>query len=228
MSLISTTNKNNKPRKRDLTKSSLIIASAKAFSLYGYHNTTIAQIAQLAGVTERTFYRYFSSKEGTILDEITRLNDLFLSLLNEQPDSIEILDAVDRVLSEMNPRYGMASSTMLVISQGGFDDQLAKDLARISWLYEEQLQAELEKRITKSFPYIDAEEARVSSIALSRAISGGIRFALLECAQSGIEEATKSPLFMQSYRRFIGVYERSLRMRPTPIDTPVSSSSGQY
>ncbi len=222
MSLISSINKISKPRKRELTKSSLIIASAKAFSLYGYHNTTIAQIAQLAGVTERTFYRYFSSKEATVLEEITRLNDLFLSLLNEQPESIEILDAVDRVLSEMNPRYGMAASTVLLVSRGSFDERLAKDLARISWFYEEQLQVELEKRITKSFPSVDSEDARVSSIAIARAVSGGIRFALLECAQSGIEEATKSPLFMQSYRRFIGVYERSCRIKPAPIDATIS------
>ncbi len=225
MSQINSIQQNKKPRKRELTKSSLISAAAKAFSLYGYHSTTIAQIAELAGVTERTFYRYFASKEATILEEITRLNDLFLSLLNEQPESIEILDAVDRVLSEMNPRYGMAASTMLVVSRGSFDDQLAKDLARISWLYEEQLQAELQKRIIKSFPFVDPEEARVSSIAIARAVIGGIRFALLECAQSGVEEATKSPLFMQSYRRYIGVYERSCRIRPCLIDIHASATN---
>ncbi|SHE93719.1 transcriptional regulator, TetR family [Ferrithrix thermotolerans DSM 19514] len=195
----------------------MLEASAKAYSLYGYKETTIAHIAEIAGVTERTFYRYFANKEAPIIEELSRLNELFLSLLDQEPIGLELLDAVDRVLSVMNPRFGMAASAMVIVSGQSYDDQLSRDLGSLSWHYEEKLEAEFEKRIGKGFPEIDSEEARVYATAIARAVVGGIRFALLECAYSGIEDATKSPLFMQSYRKYISVYERSCRLRPALV-----------
>ena len=43
------------------------------FGEHGYERTTVQHIASAAGVTERTFFRYFRSKEDLVLGEVLEL-----------------------------------------------------------------------------------------------------------------------------------------------------------
>ena len=43
-------------------------AARQLFAEHGYEATSVRQIADAAGVAERTFYRYFDGKEGLIAD----------------------------------------------------------------------------------------------------------------------------------------------------------------
>ncbi|MEF3404796.1 TetR/AcrR family transcriptional regulator [Agromyces sp. CCNWLW203] len=55
--------------KRERTLAALIDAGLELFELHGYEQTTVAQIARAAGVTEMTFFRYFPAKEHLLLDD---------------------------------------------------------------------------------------------------------------------------------------------------------------
>ena len=44
-------------------------AAAELFARQGYEQTTVAQIAASAGVTEMTFFRYFPAKEDAIISD---------------------------------------------------------------------------------------------------------------------------------------------------------------
>lgn len=58
--------------------------SATAFSLFeerGYDKVTVADIAGTAGVTPRTFYRYFPGKETLLIDVSDQINDRFADLI---------------------------------------------------------------------------------------------------------------------------------------------------
>src|SRR3954451_6443763 len=46
-----------------------------AVSEFGYHETTITQIAPAAGVSRRTFYSYFESKEECYFDAFGQIAD---------------------------------------------------------------------------------------------------------------------------------------------------------
>ncbi|TDX46481.1 TetR/AcrR family transcriptional regulator [Orenia marismortui] len=63
-------------------KERLIQAAIKLFAKQGYHNTTVAEIADEAGVAKGTVYWYFDSKEqlfwGIIVSGIELLNEKLL------------------------------------------------------------------------------------------------------------------------------------------------------
>lgn len=51
------------------TRAALQQAADRLFAEQGYAATTVREIADAAGVTERTFFRYFAGKEELIIDE---------------------------------------------------------------------------------------------------------------------------------------------------------------
>ena len=50
---------------------------------HGYHETTISQIAAAAGVSRRTFYSYFESKEACFEDTFALIEDHLVSVMGE-------------------------------------------------------------------------------------------------------------------------------------------------
>lgn len=55
--------------KRERTLATLLEAGLDLFERQGYEETTVAEIARAAGVTEMTFFRYFPAKEHLLLDD---------------------------------------------------------------------------------------------------------------------------------------------------------------
>lgn len=55
--------------KRERTLAALVEHGLDLFERQGYDETTVAQIARAAGVTEMTFFRYFPAKEHLLLDD---------------------------------------------------------------------------------------------------------------------------------------------------------------
>jgi AcrR family transcriptional regulator len=68
---------------KQATRTALTEAADRLFAEHGYEATTVAQIAQAARVGERTFYRYFGSKEdllaGHALAWIDRLREAIIA-----------------------------------------------------------------------------------------------------------------------------------------------------
>jgi AcrR family transcriptional regulator len=58
-----------RPSKRERTLAALLEHGLDLFERQGYEQTTVAQIARAAGVTEMTFFRYFPAKEHLLLDD---------------------------------------------------------------------------------------------------------------------------------------------------------------
>ncbi len=72
-----------------------------ALALYGergFEQTTVAEIANRAGLTERTFFRYFADKREVLFAGAGALQDLLVSTLASTPDSAAPIDAVAAAL----------------------------------------------------------------------------------------------------------------------------------
>ena len=68
-----------------------------AFELYGekgFEQTTVGEIAARAGVTERTFYRYFADKREVFFDGSRALTDFLVAAVAEGPAGADPLEMV--------------------------------------------------------------------------------------------------------------------------------------
>jgi AcrR family transcriptional regulator len=67
-----------------------------ALELYverGYEQTTVAEIANRAGLTERTFFRYFADKREVLFSGSSALQELLVSSVGGAPESMSPIDA---------------------------------------------------------------------------------------------------------------------------------------
>jgi AcrR family transcriptional regulator len=68
-----------------------------ALELYrerGFDQTTVAEIAERAGLTERTFFRYFADKREVLFWGEGALHELFVHAVTGAPDSAAPIDAI--------------------------------------------------------------------------------------------------------------------------------------
>jgi len=67
-----------------------------AFALYGergFEQTTVADIAERAGLTERTFFRHFADKREVLFAGANALQELLVSAVANAPGSLAPIDA---------------------------------------------------------------------------------------------------------------------------------------
>jgi AcrR family transcriptional regulator len=75
-----------------------------ALDLYqerGFEQTTVAEIAERAGLTERTFFRYFADKREVLFWGQTRLQEIAVNTLASQPATAAPFNMVVAVLEAM-------------------------------------------------------------------------------------------------------------------------------
>jgi AcrR family transcriptional regulator len=71
-------------------------AALELYAEAGYEQTTVADIAVRAGVTERTFFRYFADKREVLFDASGELQRRVVDGLAAAPASLAPVDAVAR------------------------------------------------------------------------------------------------------------------------------------
>ncbi|GAB3960425.1 TetR family transcriptional regulator [Actinoallomurus acanthiterrae] len=73
-------------------------AALELYGERGFEQTTVAEIAKRAGLTERTFFRYFADKREVLFAASGELEDLLVRTVVETPDSATPIDAVAAAL----------------------------------------------------------------------------------------------------------------------------------
>ena len=83
----------------------LELIALRLFTGQGFDSTTIEQIAAAAGVSRRTFFRYFSSKANVLWSEFDHEVDVIRAALAEMPAGMPMMDAIRRAVVAAN-HYG--------------------------------------------------------------------------------------------------------------------------
>jgi AcrR family transcriptional regulator len=83
-------------RKKQRTREHIIEAAMGLFAERGYHATTIADIAEAADVSPRTFFSYFPSKEAVVFHDADRDLDGLASALRDRLPGETAFDALRR------------------------------------------------------------------------------------------------------------------------------------
>lgn len=89
-----------RPTKKERTRAALIGAATTLFRVQGYEDTTVEQIAAGAGVTARTFFRYFPSKDAVVFPNAEARHQAFVDALAGADDDEPPLSAVRRAFRE--------------------------------------------------------------------------------------------------------------------------------
>jgi AcrR family transcriptional regulator len=69
-------------------------AALQLYGERGFEQTTVAEIAKRAGLTERTFFRYFADKREVLFAGAGSLQELLVTSVAGAPDSAAPIDAV--------------------------------------------------------------------------------------------------------------------------------------
>jgi AcrR family transcriptional regulator len=79
-----------------------------AFALYGergFEDTTVAEIAERAGLTERTFFRHFADKRDVLFGGAAALQDLFVDTVRDAPPTTSPIDAARLALDAVGALF---------------------------------------------------------------------------------------------------------------------------
>ena len=69
-------------------------AAMTLYAEHGFEQTTVAEIAARAGLTERTFFRHFADKREVLFYGMEMMRDLLVRAVAGAPDSATAIDAV--------------------------------------------------------------------------------------------------------------------------------------
>jgi AcrR family transcriptional regulator len=102
-------------RKQELVRNEIFNAAWRLFGERGYEATTVADIAAAAGVSRRTFFRYFSSKEDVIDETSDDVAEEMLAAMDARPLDEPPLVAIERaLLPVLAPRLNTERSRTII------------------------------------------------------------------------------------------------------------------
>jgi len=70
------------------------------YSERGFENTTVAEIAQRAGLAERTFFRYFADKREVLFGGAGPLQEFLVRRVDDAPASLSPMEVIVAALAE--------------------------------------------------------------------------------------------------------------------------------
>jgi len=73
-------------------------AALELYGERGFEQTTVAEIAERAGLTERTFFRHFADKREVLFSGAGSLQELLVNVVASAPDAASPIDAVAAAL----------------------------------------------------------------------------------------------------------------------------------
>jgi AcrR family transcriptional regulator len=80
-------------------------AALQLYTERGFDQTTVAEIAERAGLTERTFFRYFADKREVLFGGQTMLTEFLVGQIAGAPGDAGPLDAVGAALTALGPVF---------------------------------------------------------------------------------------------------------------------------
>jgi AcrR family transcriptional regulator len=191
-------------RKKLRTRRSIAAAALRLFAERGYEETTIADIADAAEVSPRTFFSYFPSKEDVVFSEIDdRLADV-RERLDRRPPGETPLDTMRRIALDTVEALAAEDGQFAAVRIRLMLERPALQARALQRLY--YAEEELVGRLQRLCPALDEVDAAV----VVGAAVGGLKAAITYCRTHGYEAAEMSA----AIDRAVGIVERGLASLP--------------
>ncbi|MCC9689845.1 MULTISPECIES: TetR/AcrR family transcriptional regulator [Streptomyces] len=138
-------------RSREVAVQEILDTAVRLFAEQGYERTTIAQIAREAGISQRSLFRYFGTKEDLVCGDQDALGDLLKRTVEQQPAEMSAWDAL---------RTGFE-----VLLTANHTPDRALELSRLIFETPSLRARYLEKRLRWRAALVPAVQARLESAA---------------------------------------------------------------
>lgn len=186
-------------RKKADTRAALLESARRLFETQGFSHTTVQQITELADVSERTFFRYFQSKEDLLLPGLTAFLDSIASEFegNQAPGDplLALRDSVEAVLLNEITRGGFMPMPL----PEPWTDNLAARVAKVYLEWERRLAAIMRQRISRTHPGT-ADLDLVAGVAARCGVSA-MRTTLETIRGYGANQMPATDLYLRLLRR---------------------------
>jgi AcrR family transcriptional regulator len=104
-------------RKKEATRGAIRAAGLDLFERQGYSETTVRHIADAADVAERTFYRYFPSKEDLLLEDARANFEAVEAFVADRPPSESPMASLIKVTQELSSVFAAADDETVKLAE---------------------------------------------------------------------------------------------------------------
>ncbi len=155
-------------RKKRRTRDDLIQQAVRLFAANGFDETTTEDIAEAADLSQRTFFRHFSSKEAVLYGDMDELRLRMRAALADRPADEPPIDAVRQAILTLADNYEAEREHRLLQAR------LAAAYPAVSAYSRAVVQAEWERELIRAIserlgvdPVMDPRPEIVAGAAMS-------------------------------------------------------------
>ena len=136
-------------RTRRRVREEIVDVALALFLDQGFEETTVDQVVAAVGISRRSFFRYFGTKEDIVLGDLAEQGPVILEALRRRPDDEPVWEALRHAFAVLatrtTPERGLAIARLVTTSPGLRAAHLEKHLR-----WQEQLAPEVERRVADS------------------------------------------------------------------------------
>lgn len=187
--------------RRELTRRALIEAAIKRFADSGISGTTVTDIAGDVGVTERTFYRHFASKEEVLFADYDDHIEWFRRALEVRPRGEPITQSVRVAMNAFPMDHRIVTETARLRSSELSEQQIAVHMQRVQAL----LGAEIERHLRATT--FSRPEDELRAVVTAAMIAAAVFAAMAAWSRCGDDLQLLGPMVeqaLESVERGIG------------------------
>jgi AcrR family transcriptional regulator len=187
--------------RRELTRRALIEAAIKRFADSGISGTTVTDIAGDVGVTERTFYRHFASKEEVLFADYDDHIEWFRRALEVRPRGEPITQSVRVAMNAFPMDHRIVTETAPLRSSELSEQQIAVHMQRVQAL----LGAEIERHLRATT--VNRPEDELRAVVTAAMIAAAVFAAMAAWSRCGDDLQLLGPMVeqaLESVERGIG------------------------
>ncbi|MCX2929370.1 TetR/AcrR family transcriptional regulator [Mycobacterium sp. CVI_P3] len=196
------------------TRHAIQSAADALFDSRGYADTTIRDIADAAGVTERTFFRYFSGKESLLVRDIEEMLPILGADIRRRPAGEDPLDAVEKSFLSMFDRLRETRPNLSwLFHDGPPGPKLAKSTPGLLLQFEQEIIDALVDRMGRDEHQPRSEFAAqvLARCAVAALRSAGIRY--WQLGQGSDERPSEVELIREAFAVLRGSENRQPPVR---------------
>ena len=165
-------------RRKEATRAAIISVARRLFDEQGFHATTVQQIAAAAEVSERTFFRYFESKEDLLLTDVVAVLAEAASCLALRPLGEGPLEAIHQAVR--TAAFGSSDGALVTLASGASRSMPPNPtrLVRVLMEWEDRLAQILVGRFVAQGADPSSPEVQLRAAVAARAGAAATRSAL--------------------------------------------------